>query len=515
MAQQSGDKSQPETNSGGASSATDMARQLTTGRKLIVASNRGPLHFVEEPAGRVTHKRDSSRGSEMFEVLSGVPVTWISSAIGAADRKAVETLSDSDGDIRSHTIPAEWTIRLLTPVRRVHHRFYNVICNPLLWFMLHRSWSPTFTPNIGKQEHDAWDRGYRAVNEMFAEQILTAAGGESFALVSRDYQLMLVPGVVRRSNADSVIHHSFETPWPWPSDFGLLPGEWQKQILESLLSADVLSFPSRTDIDAFVACVSNMFRDGIQSTNRELKGNVTGDRVVHLRTSPAAVRGDQFESVLEFPQTQRFFDALNTGEYEHTFVTVDRAEPHKNIVRTINAFREVLVQRPDLVNKIRLLLFLTPGPAHISAYKRLSEEIRRAARRVNEHSGNPNSVRIYEESNFYRAVAALSVYDTLVSVPLVDGVARAPLDGPLVNSKDGGMILSSGSPAAELLGDHVSLVGFNDVAAITDAMLGEIGRSTEQRSHNSSEIRRTVQALDPDGPVRAILNELIQVVPTG
>lgn len=512
MAQQSGDQSQPESTLRETGTASELARRLTTDRKLIVATNRGPLYFTEEQDGHLIPRRDSSRGSEMFEPLSDIPITWVSGAVGAADRKAVESLAASDSEVRNAVLPDDWSVRFVAPPRRVHHRFYNVICNPLLWFMLHRSWSPTFTPNIGKQEHDAWERGYRAVNESFASEISAAAGIDRFALVSRDYQLMLVPGMVRRKNPDTTIHHSFETPWPWPSEFGLIPHAWQLEILESLLSADVLSFPTATDIDAFLVCARYVLGTGFQAADRELRTIIFDDRVVRLTVSPPVVRGDQFKSVLDFAQTQRFIDGLTKGEFEHTFVTVDRAEPHKNIVRTINAFGDVLNQRPELVNKVRFLLFLTPGPAHVSAYKRLSEEIRRAARRVNEKTGNSDSVGIYEESNFYRAVAAFTIYDTLVSVPLVDGVGRAPFDGPLVNSNDGGMILSASSPAAGVLGSHVSLVGFNDVSAIAEAMSAAIDRSADERSHNSAEIRQIILEVDPEGPIQAILSELLQTI---
>lgn len=65
---------------------------------------------------------------------------------------------------------------------------------------------------IGKQEHDAWDNGYRAVNESYANEVLVSAGEERFVLVTSDYQLMLVPGFVRDRHPDAVIRHSFETP---------------------------------------------------------------------------------------------------------------------------------------------------------------------------------------------------------------------------------------------------------------------------------------------------------------
>ena len=489
------------------SEVVELAQRLATDRKLLVASNRGPLYFTEDSASVLTAKRDNSRTSESFDPLSDVPISWISGAVSSADRKAMEMLSPNGGAVRGDAIPTEWQVRFVAPPRRVHHKFYNVICNPLLWFLLHRSWSPTFTPTIGVQEHDAWNRGYRAVSQMFADEISAAAGNDSFALISRDYQLMLVPGMVRESHPDVAIHHSFETPWPWPSDFEILPSEWRAQLLESLLAADVISFPSMRDVSAFLSCTTEFIGRRIETfACNSISFN---GRTVRLVVSPVSTRSDQFKSVTDFDATKRIIDDLKSERFDHTFVTVDRAEPHKNIVRSINGFGELLRREPELASRVRYQLFLSPGPAHISAYKRLSDEIRRAARRVNEKAGEYQPVRVTEESNFYRAVAALCVYDTLVSVPVIDGTGRAAFDGAMVNAVNGGMILSETNVAADYFGDSVSRVGFADTSGIADAMGAAIVESAVDRNRKAEDVRTILNSTSEYDFIRQVLNGLL------
>ena len=382
--------------------------------------------------------------------------------------------------------------------------------------MLHRSWSPTFTPNIGSDEHDAWERGYKAVNESFATTVVELAGDEEIALLCRDYQLMLVSGYVRKQRPTAIIHQSFETPWPWPSDFEILPSNWRYELLHSLLLADVISFSSNQDIDAFIACAKSTLGDEIRVEDSKSQHLSFGDHQIQLTVSPPPVRSSRFKLVAEFEATQRAISQLNEWSGQHTFVTVDRAEPHKNIVRSINAFGELLKKQPELTNDVRFLLYLTPGPAHISAYKRLLEEIRRSARRVNDRSNGVNPVHIREDGNFSRAVAALATYDTLVSVPLVDGTGRSILDGPLVNTKQGGMILSETTAAAELLADQVSLVGFSDVAAMASAMSDAVAEDSSSRKNKSDDTRRTIEnlvgATDSGQPIYEIIERLIETV---
>jgi len=513
MAQSSGDTSQ--TDSGAGAKPPIAARHHRTGRKLIVASNRGPLSFSEDHTGEITPRSEWTRGFEQFESLSEVEISWVAGAVSSADRRAADLLADSTGIIENDVLPNDWSTRLVSLPRRVHHKFYNVICNPLLWFLLHRSWSPTFTPNVGRDEHDAWERGYKAVNEMFAQAVSTAAGDAKITLLCRDYQLMLVPGFVRSEHPSALIHQSFETPWPWPSEFEILPTQWRRDILGSLLAADTISFPTKADISAFVACVNTTYGNSelineSQSAVLRWKGHE-----VALAVSAPNVRPTRFGQVVEFETTRRAVTKLGEWSGGHTFVTVDRAEPHKNIVRSVNAFGELLKRQPELADQARFLLYLTPGPAHISAYKRLIEEVRRSARRINERFSGLSPVRIHEDGSFSRSIAGLVSYDTLVSIPVVDGVARPALDGGLINQNSGAMILSKTSAAADVFGDQVRQVDFADIDAIANAMSEAIADSKDSRLKKSQKIQDIAKhhatATDTGRPVFEIIERLLDI----
>lgn len=286
-------------------------------------------------------------------------------------------------------------------------------------------------------------------------------------------------------------------------------------MLDSLLAADVVSFPTDADINAFIACVRSFFSSQSDDHLPEIKYRsstlIVGTHSIRLSVLAPLVRSPKFKEVVRFPQTQRFIYDLAVAEPIHTFVTVERSEPHKNIVRAINAYGELLKRRPDLTESTRFLLMLTPGPTHISAYKRVSEEIRRAARKVNDLAKNSNPVRVYEENNFYRAIAALSIYDTLVSVPVADGVGRSPLGGPIVNTKNGGMILSENDATKGLFGDSVSTVGITDIAGISFAMEAAADESLESRFTKSEAILDILRSIDPTSAARQFLSELNEV----
>ena len=481
-------------------------------RRIVVASNRGPLGFFEDDSGRAAARRDSSPVSGLFESLEHTPLTWVSGAVSATDRRAADELTNEDGAINHDLLPPKWRQILISTPRRVHHKFFNVICNPLLWFLFHRSWSPTFTPNIGSQEHDAWERGFRALNESFAKRIDSSGSDQQLVLLCRDYQLMLVPGLVRAKNRNALIHYSVDTPWPWPNDLRIIPEKWRREILASLLSADVVTLSSPADISTFEASVTEVFNGEptIENSGRGLKIHSNG-HVTTVDVSTPLLRANQLDPVVSNSSTSRFITQLESTANEHTFVTVDRAEPHKNVVRSIVAFGELLKKRPELVGKVRYLLFLTPGPSHVSAYKRLNEEIRRSARRVNDSARGENPVQVYMENNFYRAIAGLVVYDTLVSVPVIDGAARSVLDGSVINQKDGNLIVSDTSPICRALSESAYTVSYTDVEGISHAMSSAYDEPVESRQATFDAVAKLLEASSKENDVESALERLLSI----
>ncbi|MDE0592463.1 MAG: hypothetical protein OSB68_04360 [Dehalococcoidia bacterium] len=128
MAQQSGDLSNTASYSSEAETLYQMAMKLLSDRKLIVVLNRGPLNFAEDHSRNLVARRDPSQLSEMFESLSDLPIFWVS---GVPGRKAAEKQVNDFGVLRKAVLPKDWKVMFVSSPRRVHHKLYNVICNPL------------------------------------------------------------------------------------------------------------------------------------------------------------------------------------------------------------------------------------------------------------------------------------------------------------------------------------------------------------------------------------------------
>ena len=129
------------------------AREVLKDHHIIIASNRGPIEHQVLQDGRFNARRGSGGVVTALSTLTdNLELTWISSAMGEGDRKISQ---QHEGEsIKSAIHGQTISLRYVMTPRRVYHKFYNVFCNPLLWFLQHSMWSSTHTPNIDEIVYD-------------------------------------------------------------------------------------------------------------------------------------------------------------------------------------------------------------------------------------------------------------------------------------------------------------------------------------------------------------------------
>ena len=208
-------------------------------RKLIVVSNRGPVSYGRAADGTRTAKRG---GGGLVTALRSLvqyhDVTWIASAITEEDRAVA-------GETRNETARdgSPYKLRLVAHDRQAYDWYYNVVANPMLWFVQHSLWELPYSPKVDAAFHRAWAEGYVAVNASFA----TAVDAElertpDAAVFFHDYHLYLAPRMVRERRPDAALMHFVHIPWPQPDYWSILPKEARCAIHDGLIANDVIGF---------------------------------------------------------------------------------------------------------------------------------------------------------------------------------------------------------------------------------------------------------------------------------
>ena len=428
-------------------------------RKLIVVSNRGPVSYGRGPDGTRTAKRG---GGGLVTALRSLvqyqDVTWIASAITDEDRIAAgETLEETSRD------GSPYRVRLVAHDPQAYDWYYNVVANPMLWFVHHALWDLPYRPRLDAAFHQAWQDGYAAVNENFAAAVdAELSRTPDAAVFFHDYHLYLAPRLVRERRPDAALMHFVHVPWPPPDYWRILPRDMRSAIHEGLIANDVIGF--HTD----------RWRRNFVYSVRELLGEDVTAKTV---TAPISADPAEFEELAQSDAVLSAERELVANRPEKLVVRVDRTDPSKNIVRGFRAFELYLDAHPEAHRQVVMLALLDPSRQDIPEYAEYLGAIQREARRVNDRfqqSGwRPIDLRIAD--NFPHSVAAYKQFDVLLVNAIVDGMNLVAKEAPLVNVRDGVVVLSENAGAHAELGEWTLTVNPFDV----EGQAAAIGRALE------------------------------------
>jgi len=465
---------------------------------LIVVSNRGPVGFRRGPAGAI----EAARGAgglvtALRPLVDRNDVTWIASAMSKGDREVAAAGRRTERSASG----SPFSLRLVAHDTDVYRRFYGVIANPVLWFVQHGLWDLKHDPDADLGP--AWDGGYVEANRTLAAAVVEELDRVPDATVFvQDYHLYLVPAFVRAARPDARIAHFTHIPWVGPDAWSVLPASMVTDIHEGLLACDSVGFHTEHWRTAFVACCRSLLDRGPDA-----------ERVSHA--NPIAVDAAEFDALAVGDGVRSRRAELLEGRPEILVLRVDRADPSKNAVRGFEAFARLLERAPELHGRIGLLALLDPSREHIPEYVDYRRAIDDAAARVNERHGRPGwtPVSLVVRDDFLASIAAYLEYDVLLVNPVMDGLNLVAKEAPLVNRRDGVLVLSREAGAFEELGSWVVPIDPLDVEGQAAALERAIGLPSAERRAWLDGIRNHVRTHDLDAWADRELRELDERAP--
>jgi trehalose 6-phosphate synthase len=499
-------------------------------RRLIIASNRGPVEYTYDKNGKPRTKRGA--GGMITALLPSVRYappegfTWIAVAMTDAEREIAQRqegarkeqhpaaiaagLEGLNGHHpskrRSHTKqPPVPPTRFVNVPPTAYQRYYDGISNRILWFLQHYLWNTAEEPTFTAPLYNQWEQGYKLVNQAIANVICEEVVRDpSPALVwIQDYHLYLVPGMLRERleeagrAQDTFIHHFIHIPWPSARYWQLLPRHMLMGIYHSLLANDLIGFQTSRDSRNFIGAVRTLIDDA------EVAQDKRGGRIVWQGHATMA----RAESISIDVKEVREEAARGTRQYEaevrpllgkYTIVRVDRIEPTKNIVRGFQAYEGLLRTREDLHGQVKFLAFLVPSRQGLPTYRRYDREVRKIIQKINTTYGTEDwkPIEAFFENNRARALAAMRYYDALLVNAVIDGMNLVAKEGPVVNENDGVLILSETAGTAQQLGEASIMITPTDVEETTQALLRVIEMLPDERHQRSQKLRALIEAED-------------------
>jgi trehalose 6-phosphate synthase len=476
-------------------------------RNLIVVSNRGPVTY-----GRTGGRRTARRGggglvTALRSLVLQHDVTWIASTMSEEDRVVCR---ENDGEAFEETARdgTSFRLRFVAHDQHAYDWYYNVVANPMLWFLQHPLWGLAYEPVIDHGVHHAWREGYVAVNRAFAEAVVDEIDRDPDAAVFfHDYHLYVVPRLVRFARPETRLVHFVHIPWPGTDSWSVLPVEIRRAIHDGLLANDVVGFHTRRWRRNFMRVAEDTI-GAVPDWARDALG-YEGRRVV-VTAAPISVDTAEFDELAQSSAVLEAGEKLARQRPEKLILRVDRTDPSKNIVRGFRALELYLDAHPEMHGRVGLLALLDPSRQEIPEYAEYVGAIQREARRVNDRFQRKGwmPIDLHMSDNFPRAVAAYKDFDVLLVNAIFDGLNLVAKEAPLVNERDGVLILSENAGAHEELGDWALSVNPFDVAGQADAIHRALEMPADERRERLAAIRSWVREHDLFGWIEVQLQAL-------
>lgn len=321
--------------------------------------------------------------------------------------------------------------------------FYNGYSNSILWPLFHN------LPIQSKSKREQWWLGYQEVNQLYAKEILKVTQKNSRIWV-HDYQLLLVPELLRAKQPAASIGFFLHIPFPSPRIFSKLPEA--PQLLQGMVGSQLVGFHTTGYVNNFLDTVEEL--DIGTAGNEQL---VTGNRVVKITDFPMGI---DYQKYAESGKSAAVRIAAHKYRRRYrgqkVIVAVDRLDPSKGLVERLEAYRTFLERNPKLHGKIVLSMVAAPSRTDIAVYKKLGEKLDALAKNINKEFGTRRWQPIdymNESIPFEEVSALLQIADVAFIAPIRDGMNLVAKEYVASRRKNGVLILSETAGAAQELTD--------------------------------------------------------------
>ncbi|MDM4762664.1 trehalose-6-phosphate synthase [Galbitalea sp. SE-J8] len=463
-----------------------MSEQTTTEPgeyAFVVVSNRLPVDRVQNPDGTFPEGEAGWKQSPGGLVTALEPVmrerdgAWIGWA-GAPDLELAPF--DNDG---IHIVPVALSAEDI-------EKYYEGFSNDTLWPLYHDVISP---PTY----HRVWWERYVQVNRRFAEEAARQSAPDAIVWV-QDYQLQLVPSMLRALRPDLTIGFFNHIPFPAYGIYSQLP--WRTQIVRGLLGADVIGFQRVADAGNFSRAVRRLTPFVTKNPVIEVP-HAGGIRRVVARAFPISIDSASYEEMARRPDIQERARQIreDLGNPKTIMLGVDRLDYTKGIGHRLKAFGELLADGGLAVEDVTLVQVASPSRERVQAYMQLRDEIELTVGRINGDYGTISHSAINYLHHGYPREEMVALYlaaDVMLVTALRDGmnlVAKEYVASRI--DDDGVLVLSEFTGAWDELKRAVR-INPHDIDGLKDAILQAISMPKRERQARMRSLRKRVREND-------------------
>ncbi|HEV7951450.1 MAG TPA: trehalose-6-phosphate synthase [Glaciihabitans sp.] len=450
-----------------------MTEQQNSNYDFVVLSNRLPVDRVIDAEGNASWRHSPGGLVTALEpVMQAAEGAWV----GWAGQPDLEFEPfESDG---IHVVPVRLSGEDV-------ENYYEGFSNDTLWPLYHDVIAPP------TYHRDWWD-SYVEVNQRFADAAVAISAPGAVVWV-QDYQLQLVPKMLRTARPDLTIGFFNHIPFPPYGIYSQLP--WRKQIIEGLLGADVIGFQRVADAGNFSRAVRRLLGYVTKTTNIEVPGDTP--RTVIAKAFPISIDSASFEELARQPEIQARAQEIREGlgNPKTIMLGVDRLDYTKGIHHRLKAYGELLADGRIEVEDATLVQVASPSRERVQAYMQLRDEIELTVGRINGDFATISHTAISYHHHGYPREEMVALYlaaDVMLVTALRDGMNLVAKEYVASRFDEGGVLLLSEFTGASDELKKALRINPHDIDGLKDSIIQAIEMPKSEQRKRMRTMRKQV-----------------------
>lgn len=452
--------------------------------RLIIVSNRAPVTITRSDEGYTYHASAGGVASGLRAYVERVAleqpevqvlwVGWPGAAVELEDQPRVHS------DLRE-----QFGVHPIFFSTEVMSRFYEGFCNSTLWPLFHYFQSRTL------YRSDDWTE-YQCVNQRFADVLSEIIEPDDIVWV-HDYQLMLLPKLLRRHVPRTSIGFFLHIPFPTYEMFRLLPATWRSDLLEGLLGADLVGFHTQDYRTYFLSCVRRLL--GIEDHLGEL---LVGERLIRTGVFPMGIDFDRFAHAQDDPAViEERRRIMNIAPNSSLIVSVDRQDYTKGILNRLDGFERFLSEHEEYWKRVTLVMIVVPSRTAVGDYQETKSRIDERVGNINGRFGSIDWTPIiyqYRSLEFYELAALYAAGDIALVTPVRDGMNLVAKEYVASRPAAMGVLILSETTGAATELDGAILVNPNQREEVADAIRFALEMPPAEQLHRMRSMQDRVRS---------------------
>lgn len=462
-------------------------------QRIIIVSNRLPVKVEIKDGEWLYHPSEGGLATGLGSIYRNGSNIWIGWPGAYIEDDKIAQIIKKDF-LEQNLCPV-----MLTEYEIAH--YYDGFSNDTLWPLFH------YFPSYAHYKQDDWD-AYKAVNQKFADVILEQSSDNDIIWI-QDYQLMLVPEMVRRERPAVAIGFFQHIPFPSYEVFRLIP--WRDELLKGLLGADLIGFHTYDDVRHFMSAATRI-------VNTQANGNeliVDEERSILVDAFPMGIDYEKYRDSVSNPKTKRNEHKLHQlMGGKKLMISIDRLDYSKGIPQRLQAYELFLRTYPEYREQVIFLQLVVPSRDQVKQYATLKEEINRLVSDINAKHGTLSWQPIHY---FYRSfpLEMLSALYAAAHIALVTPMR----DGMNLVSKEyiasridqtGVLILSEMAGAAKELPEAL-IINPTNKNAVAEAIHTALSMTEDEQVRRMELMQQTVSKFNIQHWINGFMDKLKEV----